>query len=105
MSVRQLALELVQRAAVRAARLAQFIHRDRDARVRTPQADRRGWAEQRQSFCTDFDETRCEILVGHVSPGVGSLYVSKPIGILGVFAGDYFKECSLQLGRDRSATA
>ena len=68
MGMGQLAIELVQRPAIRTARLAQFFHRDGNARVRVPQADRRGGAEQGQSFGVDFDILLRVVLFGHALP-------------------------------------
>ena len=106
MPVRQFALEFVQGAAVRAARLAQLVDRDGDARMRAPQAHRRGRAEQWQCFCADFDIALADILVGHaIPPGGKLLYVCQPVGVLGILAGDDIEECRLQLGRHRAAAA
>ena len=71
MGMGQLALEFVQRTAIRAARLTQLLHRDGNARVRVPQVDRWRGAEQGQSIRIDFDILLRVVLFGHALPRFG----------------------------------
>ena len=65
MPLGQLTLEFIQRAAIRATRLAAVIERDRHLRVGIPQIRARLRASQWQVVRGDFDVTLGDVLFAH----------------------------------------